>query len=1113
MRFQTLFTGITTLCLFAFLQQAGAQSSGLIIRQASLPASRTILDPIAPFGYTSKTTTGFGTDDVGNAKIPFKPIPTFSNEPFGDLRRGPSHQFSDFVPDANGAGVYLHFDGTNLLFRMRLGSLVPGAKGYSILIDADGRFGASGPNADPDYQPATTGVNGNPGFEIEVDLFTQNASNPGVAVYNVNGTSSPGGPVATYNDWLAYSQASIAGTADNGDPDYFIDFYVPFSALQLAFPSLTTSTPLRFSATTVMAPQPAIGGPKSDIYGLNDNLYPDPNVEYETIINTLPPVPLNGLSGPNPVYPVTMCTKPPVITTNALTAGTVTVSGNWSRAALTGTEQVAATIRIYRIASGTTTVTLAATVSGTITSGTGWTSPSFTAAAGDIIFATAQGAGESECLRSNTLQAPLACNSTNTPPAPIIPVCVGGASNGTFTKGFSGTNYPAGATIYLENVSSGVIENSASPVSNNPFAITGNSFTYSSGCNGGANLGGGSYRVYYQTAAGCRSEPFYFCLPGNGPNGISSVPTATPVITSALTPGTTRVGGTGEAGAKVWLYVNGVMDPQSPLTIASNGAFLFVGLNLQQGHTVYVRSVFTSATMSQNKCGTSSSVGTVNCYTAPPVITDTTSTGALQLNVPISGVSREPVGTDIKVYEVNTAVTPNTYTLVASTKVGTGGVWSTSGANGTILASTNTVGTFNAAASKTYSATAQNGTCTLSRYSGNLTTGSGITTGRCGAITATTPATSPLSITTSTTALSGTLGGTAAAGTIVRIYEDGALVASSAATGTLSWGPVDVAGRLYSGDGIRTGRITIGIQEGTKEEASCPAIYTVSCTGVTPPTFTFTSCSSGCNESTVQEGNTLTYTVTGATVGDFYALRDSATGRSLSAGVWAGSSTFTLTTIPLQTRGSYKIQLVATRISGTEACSAASQPRQYTILPVNLLSFRGSRSGGVNLLTWQTGEERRADHFVIERSTDGARFATIGQLQVRGSGSAYSFPDAEGARFQAYYRLRIVDIDGKTAYSPVVLIRESGATLVLNAVWPSPFTTQLNVSFQLSQPGPVELQLIDAAGRTVAVRRARAGAGPGELSLVSLDRLPEGLYVLRLLTAGQLLEQKLIKKR
>ena len=49
-----------------------------------------------------------------------------------------------------------------------------------------------------------------------------------------------------------------------------MDFYVPFAALEKL--GVTASTPIRMIPTTVMAPKAAIGGPKSDIYGLDDAL-------------------------------------------------------------------------------------------------------------------------------------------------------------------------------------------------------------------------------------------------------------------------------------------------------------------------------------------------------------------------------------------------------------------------------------------------------------------------------------------------------------------------------------------------------------------------------------------------------------------------------------------------------------------------------------------------------------------------------------------------------------------------------------------------------------------------------------------------------------------------
>lgn len=117
--------------------QAISQVPGFINRPATIAAGRLVLDPNSD-GYTSLNTTGFGTSDVTNSEIAFQGIKAYSIEPYGDLRRGPSHAYSDFVPDIGGNGVYHHFSGAqNILFRMRMGGIMPGSKGYSILMDTD----------------------------------------------------------------------------------------------------------------------------------------------------------------------------------------------------------------------------------------------------------------------------------------------------------------------------------------------------------------------------------------------------------------------------------------------------------------------------------------------------------------------------------------------------------------------------------------------------------------------------------------------------------------------------------------------------------------------------------------------------------------------------------------------------------------------------------------------------------------------------------------------------------------------------------------------------------------------------------------------------------------
>lgn len=1096
MRRSLRFAGIALFFLIAF-QSSFGQGTGVIIRSAGLSASQTILDPVAPSGYTSKTSAGFGNNDVANSKLPFKPIVAFSNEPFGDLRRGPDHRFSDFVPDENGSGVYVHSDGANLLFRMRMGAVVPGAKGYSILIDSDGKFGATGANADPNYQAATTGVNGNPGFEIEVDLFTQNSSSVGIAIYDVDGTSNPV-LRKSYTNWLNYSQISIAGTNDNGDPDVFLDFYIPISDLTTLF-GVTASTPLRMNATTVMAPLPAIGGPKSDIYGSADNDYRDANAQWEMFINAQPPFTLSSLNNSGTAAvggPV--CTAPPTVTAATAAVSTAQVQGTWSSSSLAG---AATSARIYVYINGSVTPS---NPSGTlVSSGGNWTVSGLTIAGGDLITAKAQATGESLCLVSNTFRVTTCSNPSARPVTPAMS-CL------TTSKGTGGTNKTTGWTIWTTNITRNQTDNSVNNAGTTGAtfgAETGTSpninWAFSSGCSGGSNMTSGSYRFWYTDANGCASDPVLVCVAGNGPNSLASpTPLIAPSVTSpaAFTTITKSMTGTASSGSTVNLYINGVLTASTTtsgtISTSTTGTFTFTGLTLNNGDVISLTNEYNTGTVSTSYCGSKGATTyTVGCYTAPPVMATDAVTGLLKIGQPINGTSGEPAGTTIRLYNSANA-------LLATTAVLSNGSWTTTGAtysNGF---------TGNAVASTTYYATATRGAC-ISVASGNASTAAGTTSARCGSI-----ATTPLTI--STTAISGTLTGTAATGTVVNLYEDGFLLGSFT-TGNNNWGPIDVTNKLYSGNGTSTGILTIGIQESGQEEIVCLTKYAVTCTGPITPSYTQQS-SNGTTgaDATVPTGGTMTYTITNLAPNTFYSVADANTGRSYASGVWTSgsvtpSSNITVTTYPLTASGTYSGVVKATSLTAADMCTALAATSSFKVLPVTIVALKGTHQNKANTLTWKTASEGNAIRFEVERSTSGVRFEAIGSVKANGSNSTYNFEDNRLTSPTNYYRLRMVEADGNVSYSRTIVVKETGNSLLLTTVRPNPFVNGLSVSLSLDKAVPVTISLLDVAGRVVTAKQITTVPGLNHVTLTGLAGLSKGLYVVNVSVDGMLLQEKILK--
>ncbi|HET9504149.1 MAG TPA: hypothetical protein VFO93_11440, partial [Hymenobacter sp.] len=99
--------------------------------------------------------------------------------------------------------------------------------------------------------------------------------------------------------------------------------------------------------------------------------------------------------------------------------------------------------------------------------------------------------------------------------------------------------------------------------------------------------------------------------------------------------------------------------------------------------------------------------------------------------------------------------------------------------------------------------------------------------------------------------------------------------------------------------------------------------------------------------------------------------------------------------------GDYTVTIATTDVYGGTTAQPVSFTIGGTVLPVVLSEFTAQAVANRDaLLRWGTASEKNNDHFDIERSLDGVRFATIGQLAGHGTTSAassYTFTDANVA--------------------------------------------------------------------------------------------------------------------
>jgi hypothetical protein len=93
-------------------------------------------------------------------------------------------------------------------------------------------------------------------------------------------------------------------------------------------------------------------------------------------------------------------------------------------------------------------------------------------------------------------------------------------------------------------------------------------------------------------------------------------------------------------------------------------------------------------------------------------------------------------------------------------------------------------------------------------------------------------------------------------------------------------------------------------------------------------------------------------------------------------------------------------------------------------LPLDLITFTTTTSDGNANLEWKTENQIDVDRFEIERSSSSSSssFSLVGTVAVNNSASGvYTFTDANARNHmeKGYYRLKIIDIDGRFKYSHI----------------------------------------------------------------------------------------------
>jgi hypothetical protein len=190
-------------------------------------------------------------------------------------------------------------------------------------------------------------------------------------------------------------------------------------------------------------------------------------------------------------------------------------------------------------------------------------------------------------------------------------------------------------------------------------------------------------------------------------------------------------------------------------------------------------------------------------------------------------------------------------------------------------------------------------------------------------------------------------------------------------------------------------------------------------------------------------------------------------------------------------------------VSSTTGSPSGVRASNSTSFPVILVYLDVAKYGESAILDWKTSEELNFSHFEIQKSKDAVGFESVGKVSSnKGLSSIYTFVDNQPAPGVNYYRLKMVDLDGKIEYSKINSINFASELNVVLYPNPSSDFVKLN-NINLKEISQVTVS--DIQGKILKVFNDNFDTMP-------INELQSQYYIIRVYAStGKLYSYKLLK--
>ena len=169
-------------------------------------------------------------------------------------------------------------------------------------------------------------------------------------------------------------------------------------------------------------------------------------------------------------------------------------------------------------------------------------------------------------------------------------------------------------------------------------------------------------------------------------------------------------------------------------------------------------------------------------------------------------------------------------------------------------------------------------------------------------------------------------------------------------------------------------------------------------------------------------------------------------------------------------------------------------------LPVSINYFTGVRQNNNHILNWKvTCNSTPRVTITLERSADARNYDGINTLTADAlrCNQPFDYTDTNPLKGMNYYRLKMVDADGKVTYSSIVALLNAVKGFDIVSIAPNPVTNDGNFKLNIAsaQSSKMEIIIIDMQGRIVNRQKIAVAAGSNIIPM-NAGNLAAGTYTI-----------------